>query len=197
MLLRRMRATANCLHELGRLSKYALFCKEWKLAKGNTQKLVNEIERLQRKDLNTAEKMTELSMEHKVMIEMYGAFMVLAEVVSLGKSPAQQKKSGDDLLRMALGDDDDDDDESEEEDDGLTEEEREERREALEKQGMLFSMEGSSRKTRYRKPVEIPEEPPDELIGRFGKTSSLFGPASSLSCLFIFLFSVQVFGDFF
>ena len=137
------------------------------MTRENVEKLDNEIERLRRADSRIAENRTvSLSPEQTIMVEIYGAFMVLAEIVCLGKSH-QQQKADDELLRMALGEDDDDDEDEEEEDDGLTEEEREERREAFAKQNMLYSAD-SNRKTKYKKPVEIPEEPPDELIGRYG-----------------------------
>jgi len=179
-----MRATANNLHEFGRLAKYEMFCKEWKKDRQNFEKLENEIDRLRRADAKIVESRTvKLSPEQNIMVEMYGAFMVFAEVVCLGKSQTH-KKSVDELLRIALGEDDDEEeDEDEEEDDGLTEEEREERREAFEKQNMLFGG-GTSKKSKYKKPTEIPEEPPDELIGRYGMPPHSYFPPKSQELTF-------------
>lgn len=81
------------------------------------------------------------------------------------------------MLSLALGDDDDDDDDSDEydedgeEDEGI-DEEAEERRQAMEAHARMFNVQSAMT---YKKPPQVKEGPPDELIGRVGFRRILLG----------------------
>ena len=164
LLLRRMGSTSCSLQEIGRFARYDLLLRAFSTTAADKARLLNEIDRLQRGDIKTASsRRKDVTEENKVLIEMHGAFTVLSKIVQLGKPVVRPAL---DLLGLALGRGSNDDEDDDDEDDGFDDEEREEMRLALEKQSSLFS---TTKKSKYEKPPDIPDEPPDELIGRFGE----------------------------
>ena len=181
------------LHEVGRVTRFNAFTKSWMLIRENKSRLESEMVRIRRKSDRTAEKRLLMSDLDRVTIELHEAFTIVAEITRLNK-PREDKPQEDDLMALAFGggdgnDEEDDYEEYEEEEvrkkylifdfrfftyyiQELDEEalaEAEERRSALAAQeAMGFGVASYARNKKYKRPPDLKERPPEDVIGRYG-----------------------------